>query len=611
MPTQLHTRLRPSTNSSQPATHSGPAGSSYTTIRSAGRLLLINHCEGFPNTSKSFILPPSSRNKYCEPCDQPRPDLTRKEENKLRGMSTNQDREKHEKAVSDLFVKMIKQTDVSPPILVLKNVSIDNDHKSHTKETTLIHEIPGLDFHALYAKGENDLLVLIQETGIALVEVKGSTKNTNVSSAEQQLKRMNSFVQCIFRALTRDSTRTFPIVQLIAIPEEISQSPDTPTPEGSRLLFKDFCKDFNASWTIIIGELRNIVAANPFTTDEFKELTETLVGVWGSKTVHVPFATGREKFRLVHEDFEASLSRIIKNIDEQLDTAAIRTTSEKQTSLSPLTNISPTQPTDIFQTSNDMKLFYLSPTQRELFDLHQQCIGRGAAGTGKSLILMFKLLQLLDEFDFRDILVLAPFPHNLRIRNYLLSNNHMVEMINKFPPPSDHTTHLNNTRNIYIMTLEDFFHVDCDTLMSYDLNEYHLFVDDFQSLIFYDYINYCELDITTSFYDIGDFIDKWYESCRNSGRYLWVLMDVVQGWLLSDEEYDGKFSHYLFLTPQHNPRTFNIPIVHLNHTMRNTTDIATLNNEYRDLYINHPDYNTSSHVLPTPSMGHNIGGQVP
>ena len=120
------------------------------------------------------------------------------------------------------------------------------------------------------------------------------------------------------------------------------------------------------------------------------------------------------------------MSRIIKNIDEQLVTAAIRTTSEKQTSLSPLTNILPTQPTDIFQTSNDMKLFYLSPPQRELFDLHQQCIARGAAGTGKSLILMFKLLQLLDEFDFRDILVLAPFPQNLRIRNCLLSNNHMV-----------------------------------------------------------------------------------------------------------------------------------------------------------------------------------------
>ena len=252
-----------------------------------------------------------------------------------------------------------------------------------------------------------------------------------------------------------------------------------------------------------------------------------------------------------------------------------------------------------------MKLFYLSPPQRELFDLHQQCIGRGAAGTGKSLILMFKLLQLSEEFDFRDILVLAPFPHNLRIRNYLLSNNHMVEMINKFPHPSDHTTHLNNTRNIYIMTLEDFFHVDCDTLMSYDMSQYHLFVDDFQSLMLY------RRDITTSFYDVGDFIDKWYESCRNHGRYLWVLMDVVQSNLTSDEECDGKFSYYLFLTHQHIPRTFNIPIVHLNHTMRNTTDIATLNNEYRDLYINHPDYNTSSHVLPTPSMGHNIGGQVP
>ena len=165
--------------------------------------------------------------------------------------------------VSDLFVKMVKQTDVSPPILVLKNVSIDNDHKSHTKETTLMHEIPGLDFQSLYTNGENDLLVLIQETGIALVEVKGSTKNTNVSSAEQQLKRMNSFVQCIFKALTGDSTRTLPIVQLIAIPEETSQSPNTPTPEGSRLVFKDICEDFNASWTNIIGELRNVLAETP------------------------------------------------------------------------------------------------------------------------------------------------------------------------------------------------------------------------------------------------------------------------------------------------------------------------------------------------------------
>ena len=130
---------------------------------------------------------------------------------------------------------------------------------------------------------------------------------------------------------------------------------------------------------------------------------------------------------------------------------------------------------DNFRSCNGLKLCYLTPDQKQLFSHQKQAIVQGPAGCGKSLLILFKTLELVSDSQFScSILILAPVPHTIRIETALQSNNISVDSIEKFPPPP-------TSSKVFVMDVWKFFHVEPATLMSY-MNGYHLFVDDLQHL---------------------------------------------------------------------------------------------------------------------------------
>jgi hypothetical protein len=597
---RTETMTSPLTTGTSPKTVTtfGPAGTTLD-VRESGANILVTFCHGFPETDKHSILPEyfgDNITELLEPLDN----LSNKEKEQLRGRNINQTGEGHELVVFNLFVRLVRQINIPSTMLIMRTFEMDNKNPAKLKRRALLSLLPNIKFKKFDTNAENDYVVLLKTLGIVFVEVKGSTRDNNIRSAEKQLTNVNGIVQRIMKAMTKDEKRTIPSVKLIIVPDITDETPTEPTSNGSYFIFKDKCDTFNDTWMDIINKLQHLKTEQPFTLEEFKELSEILVGVWSATAVRT-MQQGVSTYNLTQNEVDISRTKQLEQIDETVDTSNIRNErqfkSPEEKVKKPLTKIVRTGESDIFRSCDNLKLCYLTPPQNELFTSCKRAIVRGGAGCGKSILMLFKILELVHSTESTHrVLPIAPFPHNLRILNALRSNNVSVEVIEEFPPPPS------STSKVFVMELKKFLKVKRSTLMGYDMSNFHVFVDDAQSL------NY-ERDVNgTTFFDVGDFIEQTFDTCVRSASYFWFMLDMAQGYMLSSNV-NGSYSHDLFFTRYNQPRSYNIPIVHLQHVMRNTYQVMLLNNEAREEYVR--TQRASSQVLPSPQVGHKVTSRVP
>ena len=116
----------------------------------------------------------------------------------------------------------------------------------------------------------------------------------------------------------------------------------------------------------------------------------------------------------------------------------------------------------------------------------------------------------------------------------------------------------------------------CSNALGYDLTNYHLFMDDMQHMDFRE-------SSTHTYYDVGDFIEQTFITCVQWNTYLWVMLDVPQGWI--DLNSNRGYSSGLFFNREDLPRLFLIPIVKLSYAMRSSNEIMNFTNEAREKYL--------------------------
>ena len=73
----------------------------------------------------------------------------------------------------------------------------------------------------------------------------------------------------------------------------------------------------------------------------------------------------------------------------------------------------------VFQHAEE--LFYFSPEQRNVFHNYRHALIRAPAGCGTSLMILFKILDLVQNDPEQKVLLVAPYPHDVRCVQTLLT----------------------------------------------------------------------------------------------------------------------------------------------------------------------------------------------
>lgn len=128
-----------------------------------------------------------------------------------------------------------------------------------------------------------------------------------------------------------------------------------------------------------------------------------------------------------------------------------------------------------------LKVVYLSPEQWQLFrdkSLRLMII-KGGAGTGKSMLCLFKVLELVRTHTGLFIIIFAaPYPQNIRCKKFLQENNVAVKESAQFPPEA------NTIDEIPVVYIYELHHLAKELLPANPswTPPISIFVDDVQSL---------------------------------------------------------------------------------------------------------------------------------
>ena len=123
--------------------------------------------------------------------------------------------------------------------------------------------------------------------------------------------------------MTGNKQRTIPAVKLIVIPDCTDPSPTSKTPHGSYFVFKDSCNNFEQKWMDVVNELYELKSLNSFSSDEFEELSQILVGIWSAKAACV-INGGARKYQLEQKEEELSYVKHLEETDAVIDTCNVR-----------------------------------------------------------------------------------------------------------------------------------------------------------------------------------------------------------------------------------------------------------------------------------------------
>ena len=169
--------------------------------------------------------------------------------------------------------------------------------------------------------------------------------------------------------------------------------------------------------------------ASTFTFPHFEQFTKMVVGLWSSKKC---------RRGLVFERYKASVVHGVQLADRNVDTGVLSSDPasskrrSEQTKKLPLTNISYNEPCSIPRQCKEMELVYFTMEQKSLFQHHKHALVRGAAGSGKSLLLLMKIIELAKSGTSKTLLI-ADDPFNIKCCNILTANGVSCDIITTFP----------------------------------------------------------------------------------------------------------------------------------------------------------------------------------
>ena len=161
----------------------GPAGTPQN-LRESGANLLDTFCNSYPDTETHTLLPGFFGDNITE-LIEPKENLSRKQEDRVHGRAINQAGEDHEITVFNFFVRLIRQKNLSDTLLVMRTFEMDTKNPMNMKRRALTSLLPSINLTSVNTEAENDFVILVKNLGVVFVEVKGSTKDTMIRSAQK------------------------------------------------------------------------------------------------------------------------------------------------------------------------------------------------------------------------------------------------------------------------------------------------------------------------------------------------------------------------------------------------------------------------------------------
>ena len=544
--------------------HAAPAGQTYCSVEHAGECILQDNASGFPNTKKSFILPPTFTSNYPEPINETTGEalkttrvLLKKEHDRYSGTKINAKSEEAEYLLFKLFEKISSKSD-NQSLLFLRNYELNKSNTQNFRTSVLTQEM-GMNFHDINTRGELDAVVVRDDGCLVVVEVKSAFTAENLEKAKLQTKKGSLFFQRVMHHVSGSSLSVLPVVKAVVFPFEETPSPANISDDGSHIIHRDLMVNFEKKWKDIMEELDSLKINNGFSNNDVIKFIRVITGVWCME----PY---KKKYRF--NDKTASAAHLIDEIDGKVDRAVI--TSDKSKIVAPVTAAEHSRPEDGYPSCVGMEIMYLTPDQKHLFKSISRTIVRGCAGSGKTIIINMKLVHVLTTDPVKNVVVVVPEPHDARVEEFLKVNGFRAVIYKTFPSPPPN--------GVIIMTLDNFFSdVNPETLHSYDMSNHHLFIDDLQSLTF-DEDKMCTYD------DVAKFLENTYTN--HSMKNLNLLCAVDEGQSRDfDRGENNRFIMRLFYFDGHTPRQLNIPIFILDKILRSTVEIATVAQKLRELRI--------------------------
>ena len=287
-------------------------------------------------------------------------------------------------------------------------------------------------------------------------------------------------------------------------------------------------------------------------------------------------------FHLGLED--VSPQHLLMTVDERINHQKLchqygNPTKESQ----PLCNTTFCEQTSIMREA--MNIVYLKPRQFDLlFNGPLKLIIEGPAGTGKTLIILLKILYLVKSETIFNIVLFVPFPYNICCFNLLKENNVDIRSEDTFPiKPLDVSDRKQPSQPIVRVVDLNKFHKNCweySGLNRMDPLHEHVFVDDLQAID----------DVLGMSKEYSETLRRLGEICTPD-TYTWFALDLVQGGAFFTALRDDIQDHFSDIT-----------IAEVQENLRNSGPIQEAVNAQYSAYL------SEEKAIPPFKMGHTISG---
>ena len=287
--------------------HIAPAGEVYESIEDAGKYMLKQNCPLFYESRGSSILPPIFINTFTDVKDQagrmvPGADVDKDKtkEGKFRGAMNKQRGEDNEILVFKRFEQILnsEDTDFSGDNchLILKGFSLEKYKLDAISlmlpclQKQIIEFSSAKKKHNMIEFGETDLLIIVQNIGVVVVEIKSSFANQH--KGVRQARRMKDFVNIVSSSLAEDIC--LPVVKCVIVCETNPNREDSWTikqisdPKDNTFVWvtnNDALADvavFRKCWTQVLTDLKLAYQSveKKVSVSQFKAFVHIMTGLW-------------------------------------------------------------------------------------------------------------------------------------------------------------------------------------------------------------------------------------------------------------------------------------------------------------------------------------------
>ena len=275
-------------------------------------------------------------------------------------------------------------------------------------------------------------------------------------------------------------------------------------------------------------------------------------------------------------EFEVCGPTLLMSIDEKIDSQKICSKSGTKNEDQALCNVVHCTPASLAR--DVLNIFYLKPDQFNLlFNGPMKLLIEGPAGTGKTIIIILKILYLVNSETKYDIILFAPFPHHLRCKQLLEKNGvqvHIVETLNVTYNLELFQSPKRQSKFRPVVRIVDLFKFGRGLWEGKNISHQHVFVDDLQT--------------TQGNLSWKELLSALIQTCdvQDERVYTWIAFDPVQ-----------QRDKYSIMRDELRRVFKELPTYELNHVLRNTQPI---------LDVVHAEYSTG--VVKILKNGHTING---